>query len=128
LIAVDTSVWVSALRAKASAEATLLDRLLDQDLVILPIPVKVELLSGSSKQTRPRLSKLLSALPVLEPDAATWRLVLKWTEESSAKSHRFGFGDLLIGAIAEQAGARLWSLDSDFVRMERLGFLKTYQP
>ena len=128
MIAVDTSVWVSALRAKASAEAAHLDRLLDQDLVILPIPVKVELLSGASKHTLPRLAKLLSGLPVLEPDPATWRLVLKWTEDSIGKSHRFGFGDLLIGATAEEAGARIWSLDDAFKRMEELGFLTTYRP
>jgi predicted nucleic acid-binding protein len=128
LIAVDTSVWVRALRSRESEEASHLDRLLDEDAVVLPIPVKVELLSGSSKHGLPRLTKLLSALPVLEPSTSTWKRVLTWTEEARNKSQRFGFGDLLIGAIAVEAGAAVWSLDEDFVRMRRLGFLTTHEP
>ena len=128
MIAVDTSVWVQALRSRDSMEAFHLDRLLDEDAVFLPIPVKVELLSGSSKHGLPRLTKLLSALPVLEPRSSTWARVLKWTEEARNKSQRFGFGDLLIGAIAAEADAPIWSLDEDFGRMRRLGFLKTHEP
>lgn len=128
MIVVDTSVWVQALRSRESAEASHLDRILDSDSVLLPIPVKIELLSGASKHGLPRLAKLLSALPVLEPSPATWRLMLKWTEAARNKSQRFGFGDLLIGAIAAEADAEVWSLDEDFVRMQRLGFLVTHQP
>jgi predicted nucleic acid-binding protein len=128
LIAVDTSVWVQAFRSRESSEASHLDRLLDGDAVLLPIPVKVELLSGSSKHGLPKLTKLLSALPVLEPRSSTWVLALKWAEEARNRSQRFGFGDLLIGAIAAEADAPIWSLDEDFVRMNRLGFLKTHEP
>jgi predicted nucleic acid-binding protein len=128
LIAVDTSVWVQALRSRESREASHLDRLLDEDAVLLPIPVRVELLSGSSKHGLPKLTRLLSALPVLEPRSSTWVLVLKWTEEARNRSQRFGFGDLLIGAIAAEADAPIWSLDDDFVRMRRLGFLKIHEP
>ena len=127
MIAVDTSVWVQALRLKESPEASHLDRLLDQDEVLLPIPVKVELLSGSSSAGYPKLVRLLSALPVLEPHASTWSLVLAWTEEARKKGRRFGFGDLLIGAIAAEANAPVWSLDEDFARMRRLVFLQTHQ-
>ena len=128
MIAVDTSVWVQALRSRASKEASHLDRLLDEDSVLLPIPVKVELLSGSSRHGLPQLTKLLSALPVLEPGTSTWTRVLSWTEQARNKSQRFGFGDLLIGAIAAEAGAPVWSLDEDFIRMRRLGFLTTHEP
>ncbi len=54
--------------------------------------------------------------------------MLKWTEEARNESQRFGFGDLLIGAIAAEVGAEVWSLDEDFFRMQRLGFLATHQP
>ena len=128
MIAVDTSVWVQALRSRESVEASHLDRILGQDTVLLPIPVKIELLSGSSRHGLPKLAKLLSALPVLEPSSSTWTLMLKWTQEARNKSQRFGFGDLLIGAIAAEVGAEVWSLDEDFLRMQRLGFLATHQP
>jgi predicted nucleic acid-binding protein len=35
---------------------------------------------------------------------------------------------MLIGAIAAEAGALVWSLDNDFIRMERAGLVELYDP
>ena len=40
----------------------------------------------------------------------------------------FAFVDMLIGVLADDAGALVWSLDSDFERMERLGLVSRYDP
>jgi len=125
MIVVDTSVWVAALRTEGS-EARALRALLDEDEVLLPIPVKIELLSGRSKRQRPALRSGLSALPLAYPTDQTWRLMDEWTDRAARAGASFGVGDLLIAALAAEARALVWSLDSAFERMERLRLVERY--
>jgi len=127
MIIVDTSVWVAALRADRD-EARVLRTLLDEDDVLLPMPVKIEPLSGTSTKDRRALSAGLSALPLAYPTDDTWRLMESWTHRAVKKGNAFGIGDLLIAAIAREAGALVWSLDAAFERMERLRLVERYEP
>lgn len=126
MICVDTSVWIAALRARDSAAGRRLDGLLDGDEVALPIPVRVELLSGVSRAQEPRLRRALSGLPVLFPTDSTWDRIDGWVRLAGERGQRFGVGDLLIAAIAVDRGLPVWSLDNDFGRMQRLGFIEKF--
>ena len=128
MIVVDTSVWVAALRKATSREAAVLASLLDADEVALAVPVRIELLSGASAHDRPRLRRVLSALPVLYPTPDTWTLVDGWIDRAARAGERYGFADLLIGALTREAGALLWSLDGDFARMESVKLIERYVP
>lgn len=128
MIVVDTSVWVASLRRAAARETEALRALLDADEVALAAPVRVELLSGASNADRPVLRRALSALPVVYPSADTWALIDAWIDRAGRRGERFGLGDLLIGALARETGALVWSLDKDFERMEALGLVDRYQP
>ena len=127
MIVVDTSVWVRALRSAGSREAATLRARVDDDQAALAVPVRVEILAGASNADRPRLRRVLSALPLLYPADETWRLIDGWLDAAGAAGDRFGLGDLLIAALTREAGHLLWSLDSDFSRMARLGFVDLYE-
>jgi len=128
MIVVDTSVWVAALQRRGGPEAGVLEALLDADEVALPVPVRIELLSGASRADRPRLRRALSSLPLVYPSDETWQTIDEWIERAAARGQRFGLGDLLIGALATEVGALVWSLDANFSRMERAGLLEVYEP
>lgn len=128
MIVVDTSVWICAFRTAASREADVLRSLLDDDEAALAVPVRVELLGGAATADRLRLRRLLSALPVLYPTDETWQLVDAWIDHAGPAGQRFGFGDLLIGALARETGSLIWSLDGDFTRMASLGLVDLYEP
>jgi predicted nucleic acid-binding protein len=126
MIVVDTSVWVAALRSGSGGEAQTLRGLLDADEVLLPVPVKIELLSGTSRRHRARLRSALSSLPLAYPTDDTWALMEEWTDSAVRSGAAFGVGDLLIAAIAHEAGALIWSLDQAFARLQRLRLARLY--
>jgi predicted nucleic acid-binding protein len=126
VIVVDTSVWIAALRVPKSAEAGILRRLLDADEVALPVSVRSELLMGVTGATRRQLADRLGALPVLQTTDDTWKTLDSWTEKASRTGCVFSLGDLIVGILASEAGALVWSLDKDFQRMEKLKLVQLY--
>ena len=126
MICVDTSVWIEALRGPASARSFHLDELLDTDVVLMPVPVRLELLLGVSSRDRATLEAHFASLEPLVPTAAAWQRAERWVAEAGAAGERFGVMDLLIAATAAEARASVWSLDADFERMQKLGFVERY--
>jgi predicted nucleic acid-binding protein len=126
VVLVDTSVWVAVLRSASAPEAPLLTQLIDADAVVLPLPVRIELLSGVRASARATLRTRLSALAVAHPTEETWALVEQWVVAAADKGQRFGIGDLLIAALAAERQALVWSLDADFERLAKLRLVQLY--
>jgi predicted nucleic acid-binding protein len=126
VIAVDTSVWMSALRGPNGADASTLRRLLDADEVVLPVSVRSELLMGVTGATRKQLAERLGALTLLYTTAETWRTLDSWTDRAGRSGHVFSLGDLIVGILAADVGALVWSLDKDFERMAKLKLVQLY--
>jgi predicted nucleic acid-binding protein len=127
VIAVDTSVWIAALRQPGCEEGDVLRGLIDADLVALPVPVRTELLIGTGGRTRDRLARTLLALPLLYPTDDTWHTIDAWTARAGEAGERFSLGDLLIGVLAADQPALVWSLDDDFRRLAALGLVQLYR-
>ena len=125
---VDTSVWISAFRWPNSEVARLLRELLDGREVALAAPVRVELLIGVSRTEQSRFRRVLAALPLFYPGASEWQTIDDWVDAASRVGEQFGFADLLIAAIASERDLALWSLDQDFERMARFGWVRLFQP
>ncbi len=128
MILVDTSVWVDYFRASDRRLTNHLLALLDEDQAALAAPVKIEILSGSPPSEWLRLRRALEALPLLIPSDSTWERMEGWVEKAMRRGERFGVADLLIGALAAERNMELWSLDGDFVRMAKLGFIRLHEP
>ena len=94
--------------------------------MLLPVPVRLELVLGAPARERTRLRRILSDLPIAYPTDETWALIEGWAGAAADAGHRFGVGDLLIAALASEQGALVWLLDSDFERMARLKFVSLY--
>jgi predicted nucleic acid-binding protein len=127
LIFVDTSVWVDALRGRTPTKH-MLDDLLEDGRVGLALPVRLEILAGASRHHFVRLRDDLSAIPTFVPGPATWNLVENWVEQAVQAGETFAVADLLIAAIASENRGGIWSLDSDFQRLERLGLIRLMDP
>jgi predicted nucleic acid-binding protein len=126
VIAVDTSVWVSALRGGTDSTALTLQALLEADEVVLPLPVRLELMAGVARAHRPALKRALTGLPVVFPTDQTWRVVEQWLEPAADAGFRFGQTDLLIAALASDVDALVWSLDKDFQHLASLQLVRLY--
>jgi predicted nucleic acid-binding protein len=123
MVSVDSSVWVDFFRGRDEALVAELRRLLDADQVALAAPVRLELLSGAPRAGAARLRRLLSALPLLVPEPPIWSKLEAWLEHGQRSGQRFGAMDLLIAGIADAHACSVWSLDSDFKRMARFGWV-----
>jgi predicted nucleic acid-binding protein len=126
MILADTSVWIAYFRASSPRIVEQMRELLEEDQIVLAVPVKMEILCGSSRESREKLSRVLSALPLLIPTETTWKRVEEWIESAVPQGERFGVMDLLIAALSAEIKASLWSLDSDFKRLQKLGFIKLH--
>lgn len=126
MIVVDTSVWVDVIRRPATERAATFRRLLDADEVALPLPVRLELMSGIARKDRRAFRRALAALPLLVPSEDTWQLMGSWVEPAADAGFRFAVTDLLVAALASDIVGLVWSLDSDFAAMETLGFVRRY--
>ena len=126
MIVVDTSVWVDSIGSRGTDTREKLTSLLDADEVALALPVRLELTAGLARKERGHFLRALSGLPVLVPTEDTWRLIESWVGPACDKGHHFAISDLLIAGLTHEIGGLVWSLDEDFARLEKLGYVHRY--
>lgn len=126
MICADTSVWIEALRDAKGPIARHLAELVGEDSVVVPAPVRLELLAGAGRRESAELQDGFGGMVSAVPGDVSWAKVESWVHKAVAEGERFGVVDLLIAAVAAEHGAKVWSLDADFERMQKLGFVELY--
>lgn len=126
MIVVDTSVWIAAQRRPYVDRV--LQSLLDADEVAVALPVRLELWAGVARQDRKAHRAAFGALPQLVPTEQTWLPLTEWIARAADSGERFTVTDLLIASLTSDIDGLVWSLDKDFERMEKLGFVSLYDP
>ena len=126
MICVDTSVWIAATREPMGKTALRLKVMLEDAQVAVAAPVRLELQAGLPKGEAARFATLSGAMTTLVPAAETWLRAEQLLVEAGQRGHRFGPIDILVAAIAKEHALKIWSLDADFARMARLGFVELH--
>lgn len=126
MIVVDTSVWIAAQRRTEIGKV--LQQLLEADEAAVALPVRLELWAGVARQDRKAHRAAFSALPQLVPTEETWQALTDWIARAADAGERFTITDLLIASLTAGIGGLVWTLDKDFERMEKLGFVSLYEP
>lgn len=128
-ILVDSSVWIDFFGPRPGPAGDGLRQLIEHaEPVVLPGLVVTEILQGLTRHAE-RVERYLSQWELVEPDGlATY--VRAADLYRLARSHGLTLTtvDVLIAALSLENGARLFSLDKDFVRLARIVPLEIYQP
>ena len=120
---VDTSVWVSYLRADGSqAHRWMAEQVRDPEAVSITEPIIMELLAGASRGTGARLEPVLAALPVLSvrPDTDFRNAgLLAGTARAAGLSVR-SIVDCLIASVALRRSVGVAHRDADYAALAQV--------
>lgn len=129
MILVDSSVWIDFFSSRPGAAGNELARLIDasEPLVLTGI-IAVEILQGLTRDIE-QIEQFLASWDCIEfQGLTTCRHAAAIFRLARGKGVTLTTIDSLIVAIAIEHGARLFTLDRDFVRIARLTRLKLYSP
>jgi predicted nucleic acid-binding protein len=121
LILVDSSVWIDFFSSSPGRAGDELRRMItDAEPFALTGLVITEILQGLTRDAS-RIERYLSQWEMLEPGGyATYREAASIFRVARAKGVTLTTIDALIGAIAVEHGASVFTLDKDFSRIARI--------
>jgi len=121
LILVDSSVWIDFFSSSPGRVGDELRRMItDAEPFALTGLVITEILQGLTRDAS-RIERYLSQWEMLEPSGyATYREAASIFRVARAKGVTLTTIDALIGAIAVEHGASVFTLDKDFSRIARI--------
>ena len=121
MILVDSSVWIDFFSSSPGRAGDELRRMItDAEPFALTGLVITEILQGLTRDAS-RIERYLSQWEMLEPSGyATYREAASIFRVARAKGVTLTSIDALIGAIAVEHGASVFTLDKDFSRIARI--------
>lgn len=100
--------------------------MLEEDVICISIVTKLELIAGASKKNHSKFSSALNILITYYPELEDWQLIESWVAEAKKDGFHFQLSDLLIASAAKRNDCKIFTLDSDFKRMERYNWIQLF--
>lgn len=113
-VLVDSSAWIEYLRLGRGPVSDVVDRLLQEDRVLLCGMVELEIFQGLRPQERERVAGLFSALPYIETERRDYVAAGKRAGELRRRGVTIPGADSLIGELCLRHDLRLLTLDKHF--------------
>ena len=128
MILVDTSIWIEYFHLKNQKLYLDLRQRLEEDQLCISVVTRIELLAGISKKQQTKFLNALNVVTTYYPDLKDWRMIESWTEHAKKDGFHFQISDLMIASTAQKNTCEIYTLDSDFKRMEKYGWIRLFQP
>jgi predicted nucleic acid-binding protein len=126
VILVDTSIWIDYFNLTNKKLYLELRQMLEEDVICISIVTKLELIAGASKKNHSKFSSALNILITYYPELEDWQLIESWVAEAKKDGFHFQLSDLLIASAAKRNDCKIFTLDSDFKRMERYNWIQLF--
>ncbi len=120
-VIIDTSIWIWFFNRPDSSEKKQVDRLLDQQRVVLTGVVLAELLQGAkSQKDMTVLQQHLMVLPFLESSYQSWKKAGEISQSLRKTGITVPLTDCLIASVALQYHCLIYTLDEHFRHIKHL--------
>ena len=126
MILVDTSIWIDYFNLTNKKLYLELRQMLEEDFICISIVTKLELIAGASKKNQSKFSSALNILITYYPELEDWQLIESWVAEAKKDGFHFQLSDLLIASAAKRNDCKIFTLDSDFKRMEKYNWIQLF--
>ncbi len=129
MVLVDSSVWIEGLRRTGKLEVKLaIQALMEEYEAVWCSIIKLEVLGGIRREERPRLGHYFRVITYRIVTEATWDLAKNYSWRLRDRGHNIPTSDILIAAVAIEAGIRVYAVDQHFIPMEEVLGLRLYRP
>ena len=129
MVIVDTSVWIEAGRLHGKLEVKVaLEALLEAYEATWCGVVKLEFIGRAKESERRKLEFFFSTIPYKATSEAHWEAAKKLGWKLRDSGITVPANDILLAALALEAGCRLYAVDAHFEEIARLVPLALYRP
>lgn len=125
-VLVDTSIWIDYFKSGDSAED--LDRLIDENLVVINDIILAELVPYLKIKKQDEVIELLHAVTRLPLNIDWAEIITFQTQCLKSGANGIGVPDLIIAQNAKQYDCSIYSLDKHFRLLQQSVNIKLYLP
>ena len=129
MVLVDSCVWIEAAKGQGRVDVKLaLRSLLEENEACFCGPVKLEVLGAVRIERREKFTAQMDVVPYVPMDDSQWQAAVRLSWHLRGRGVTVPWNDILISSIAIKHNLRVYTVDSDFDAIARVGGLALYIP